>query len=234
LSSVALGQSQGGQGGAGQAPGTRGGQQAPAGQQAPGTRGGQQAPNIPPGINNPLFRNPEVSRALNINQNQLQQLNQANQQLQDRFRNDFSRLPDNEAARAMRMQELTRNFNNEFARSAGTILSADQLNRYRQIELQSQGLGAFGDPQVQRSLNLNSPQRDHLQNLQQQYQRQFDDIRQLAQDNPQAAEQRFNRLRSQMATQINGILTPEQQRAWSQMTGDPFMLRPSFNAPIRP
>jgi hypothetical protein len=177
----------------------------------------------------PIYQNPDIRRNLNITDQQLKQLNQAYGDVQGRYKDPFSGLDRLDASqRAARAQELSRNMNADLMKAYGGIFNDQQMNRFRQLDLQNRGFTAFSDPNVQKQLNLTDKQLAGIQRFSQQYNQQLQDITKSAGTNRDDAVRRYDTFRKDMQQRLNDILTPEQRKAWSQMTGDPYNFRPDF------
>jgi hypothetical protein len=112
-------------------------------------------------------------------------------------------------------------FNTEFNSALDTAFTDPTMrDRFNQLNLQFRGIGAFNDPALQRQLNLTAQQRQQLASLNGQWRRDLMNLQRANRSN--LSQQQLNDLRARFATQLNGILTPEQQQQWTQMTGQPF------------
>jgi hypothetical protein len=187
---------------------------------------------LPQGINQPLFLNPAVRRELNITDQQMGPLNNALTQVNERFRDDFNRLGQlDPRARTDRVQELGRNFNNQFLDSTKSIFNEQQMNRLRQLDLQRNGLGAFTDPTVRQKLNLNDEQLGRLRTLNEQTQKEREDLLRSAGTNRAQVAQRLNDLDRRVWENANSILNDQQRQTWSQMIGNRFNFEPDLTPP---
>jgi len=207
----------------------RPGQTVPAQPAQPGSTGAAQPGNTTGTLTFGPLQSTDVRRSLNITDEQWNRINQSNTQLQTQFRDDLSRLNAlTPAERATRWQEIQGRYNTQFLRSAGDVLNPEQMNRLRQLDLQYQGVGAFGSADVQRRLNLTADQQRQLRDIEQQYRRDLDAIRTGSSTNREDAMRRWNDLQRQMQGRTNAILNAEQRQTWTQMTGQPFTYTPDF------
>jgi hypothetical protein len=191
--------------------------------------------NVPGFLNQPFYRNPDIRRMLNLDDQQFDRLNNSTTQLQTRFRTDFSRLGDLDAnERANRLRTLTGDFRNQFLRSAGAVLNPEQMTRFRQLDLQNRGIDAFGDADVRRRLNLNDQQIRRFDDLNTRSTQQMNQFRELAGTNREQAMSRYQNFARTLQEERNRILTPEQQRTWQELIGDPFDFQPDFGNPNPP
>jgi len=116
-------------------------------------------------------------------------------------------------------------------KSLAEVLSADQMNRFKQIELQQRGYNALGDAKIQDALKLTDEQRSNLKTIQ-------EDIRREQKElfaggtrggDFKAAQEKMENFRKESTTKVMGVLTADQKKAWRQMTGEPFKLEtPAF------
>jgi hypothetical protein len=166
---------------------------------------------------------------LNLTDNQYNRLQQGYQQLYNRSEanlNGVERLaPDQQF---QRYQQWSNTMGSAFGQTTGNVLNQDQMSRWRQLELQHRGYGAFADPTVLARLNLNDNQVQQLNNLAQQYNAQLQGLYRIGQTDPTQAARQFELVRRQSLDSLSGILTPAQLGAWEQLTGRPFDLTPTF------
>jgi hypothetical protein len=186
-------------------------------------------PNQPP-----LFDNPSVRRDLKITDDQFNQLKQSFNRLSTTFTDEFGKVRD--IKDDARLQQLRQNYTTNWGKSLSEVLKdQQQLARYRQLELQHRGLEAFGDADVQRRLNLTTEQRNRLDQLREQADRELREINRLAVSDRERAMSRYTSWHRTWQNQLNDIFTAPQRQNWSQMIGDPFAFPPSFgvtnNAP---
>jgi hypothetical protein len=178
----------------------------------------------------PLYQSADVRRSLNLTDAQIAQLSNSNPQLQQQLPNQLSRVASLPASeRAAELQKLQAGGQQEFWRSATSVFTPEQVKRYRQLEFQYQGPGAFSNPEVRSRLNLSTDQAQRLQELHEQnthWMQMF-----LAPGGSgQDAATRYSDYRRQLSEKTNAILNPDQRRVWQEMTGDPY----DFRVPATP
>jgi len=229
-------QGQGTQGQGTQGQGTQGqkGQQGQAGQGTQGQQGqpgqGTQGTNYSTINQTPWFGDPATRNYLKMNDDQFNQLNKAYTNSWTTYQKGLSSLsPDlTPEQRANRMNELQRDFYNSFSNYSNKVINdpASQ-QRFNQLYLQYRGYDALLDPTVQQRLNLTADQRAQLAAQNQQWNQFMGTWNQSYANDPTAASNRFNEMRQQNQQRLNTILTPEQQRTWQQMTGEPYTFSPN-------
>lgn len=110
------------------------------------------------------------------------------------------------------------------------ILNAEQQKRYKEINLQQQGLSALASmPDVADEMKLTADQKSKIQEIMQ---------AQRGQGRPNGANGDFSALRERMAAQrkerddkILALLTDAQKTQWTAMLGSPFTLPPLQRRP---
>jgi hypothetical protein len=180
----------------------------------------------------PWFYNENIRRELNITNDQYSKLQQGYQQLYTRVGPNLvtiEKLPP--AEQAPRYQQWTTTMSTDFGKTAAEILNEQQMNRWRQLELQHRGYGSFYDAAVRQRLNLTQTQERQLDLLAQQYGKDMAEIYKLGATDRDTALRRYEALRKANAESMNNVLTPQQQRAWAVMTGQPFNVAPQFAPP---
>jgi Spy/CpxP family protein refolding chaperone len=126
---------------------------------------------------------------------------------------------DQEERRA-KMQEL-----NKHAESfAKEVLTPEQNKRIQQIVIQTAGLRAFAMENVAKELKLTDEQKEKIKTLSDDLQK---DVRELFQGGGDAQEnmQKVQSLNKEFMTKAAGVLTDEQKKHWTEMTGKPFTVR---------
>ena len=154
------------------------------------------------------------------------------ERLQTTYRQQFERLaglPEQE--RADRAMLLNREYTNAWITGATDVLSPQQLTRYQQLQTQFGGFVSLTDPVVQKALSLTDAQIARLGEQVTWSDQQIAAIQQQAATDQARALQMFNAFNEAAQQRFNRLLTLEQQRAWAQLTGDPFVFPPPFPMP---
>jgi hypothetical protein len=177
----------------------------------------------------PLYQNQGVAKALNLTSDQITRLNQANQTIQQRYQEQFNKLNQTPAQqRAARLREFRQKYNNDFMQSSNDIFNKDQMNRYRQLNLQYQGVNSFYDPTVQKGLSLTDQQRQKLDALSTWDADQRRAYMGLARTDPAAAKRLYGTYTKDLENRVNTLLTAEQQKTWQMMQGEAYRFPPPF------
>jgi len=179
----------------------------------------------------PLYRMQDVSKSLNLNDRQVNRLNEMTDKLQQTYRDTYAKLADvPERDRAGRLQEVNRQYASDWMRGARDVMEEKQLARYRQLELQYGGFGSLSDPDVQKRLNLTEEQRKNLRESIDWSTQQMTDINRQGADDRDRGVRLYRDYQKAYQDRFNKYLTPEQQRAWREMTGEAYEFQPTFRS----
>jgi hypothetical protein len=216
--------------GAGQA---RPGQAGQAGQTGQAGQGAGQAGQPTQRFNfpTPLFQQPNVGQTLNLNRDQMGRLTDLNQRLQTRFQDEFNRAAGATGRdRDTNLQNLQGRFNTEFMQGARGVFNEQQMTRFQQLQLQSQGPSALMNPDVARRLNLSDEQRARLRELDTQFRRQMNEFSGPDASRREGFRNRWETFQRDSNSRLNSLLDENQRRTWSEMTGERF----NFGPPAAP
>ncbi len=181
----------------------------------------------------PFFSDPGARRQLNMNDAQYNAMNRAYQDAYARYNQEASKLASNPALtdqqRELQLQQLQMQFNQQFGGAVNSTLTSPQMQtRYNQLNRQFMGYNAFNDPAVRQQLNLTPDQVRQLRTLSNNWRQQLQQFRDKAGNDLGSINQAdWARLQQQFATQLHGVLTPEQQQLWLQQTGQPYAFSPN-------
>jgi len=187
------------------------------------------------------FNNPQVRQQLNWNDEQFNGLNKAYQQSYMNYQQGINGLDKTltDAQRQQRLTDLQQSFYKDFSVASDKHLADPAMRqRYNQLYWQYRGYDAFTYPPIAEMLKLTPEQRDRFTQLQQTWNTQMSKLSPMYQNqnDRQLALTQFGKLQSESNTQINGILTPEQQTQWRQMAGVAYTFPPEvyFNSNVAP
>jgi hypothetical protein len=192
-----------------------------------------QQPQVTVQFPTPIYRMDNVSQNLKLNQEQITKLNELTTKMEGKYRTDFEKintLPEKE--RAQRRNELYQRYNTEWMTDARNIFNDNQRTRYSQLYYQYDPYVAFSDAEVQRKLNLSDEQRTMLRSDLDWNNQQMQDIQRQFGTDKAAANKAYTTYIKERTNRLNKFLTPEQQRTWREMTGEPIEFQ--FTAPTPP
>jgi hypothetical protein len=164
----------------------------------------------------------DVSKSLNLTQDQITKLNEVTATTQARYRDDFSKLGTLPAAdHIAREMELNQKYSADWNKAAQAVFDNTQLARYQQLNNQYAGFNTFNNPDVQKQLGLSADQLRTLRDQRDWSNQQLAAINQMAVTDPTRATQMYRDYWTARQERMGKFLTPDQQKAWGQMTGEP-------------
>jgi len=179
---------------------------------------------------NPWFSVQQPSPPIQFKNDQQALLNQAYQQAWSRVNQSIRNLPPNltDAQRRQQIASIENQFHNEFGKASNRIITEPTAQqRFQQLNLQYRGWGAFADPTVQQQLKLTPEQQQKFSALQLDWSNRMVLLNNQFQNDQAGATKSYNDMRGQITNRLNGILTPDQQRSWQQISGTPFVFPPT-------
>ena len=172
-----------------------------------------------------------MTRTLSLTQTQINSLNAVASRLQRQSRTQLGQLGNLAVTeRDRRRQQINNKHNQQFQKEATGILSAKQMIRYRQLELQARGPGAFDDERVQKKLALSVRQRQKMQALRDRFERQLRELSKLSRNGDTEAGRRVASYRQQFFVKANDLLDPAQRRTWRELIGEDFNFQSTNSA----
>lgn len=176
-----------------------------------------------------LYQMPDVGKSLNLTPDQITRLNTVTADVQGRYRDNYAKLGSlPEADRAARMRELNTQYHGDWNKSAGGVFNDTQLSRYQQLQYQYGGFNTLYDPTIQTKLGLTAEQTKALADQVGWNDRQRQEINRTAATDPTRATQMYGDYWRQRQERFNTYLTPQQQKVWREMTGEPYTFQPTF------
>jgi hypothetical protein len=176
----------------------------------------------------PLYRFDGVPQTMQLTKQQIEQLDKVSEDLRSRTERQLraaNALSPQE--RAARVQQLNQQYQNEWSKAARAALNENQFNRYRQLQYQYGGFESLNDPDLQRRLSLTEQQRQAINDSIAWRQQQLNTINRLGVDRDNATRA-WREFQKQHQERFNRFLTPEQQRMWRDVTGEPYQFSPYF------
>jgi Spy/CpxP family protein refolding chaperone len=162
-----------------------------------------------------ILRMPEVQAELKLTDEQKTKLTEVTSQ-RPAGGGQFRDLSREERQKAMAERRA------EQQKKVAAILNADQMKRYRQLELQRQGPAAFQETEVQTELKLTADQKGKVETLLSEQRDAQRELRQSADGDREAMRAKTMELRKKTAEKLEALLTEEQKTQWKAMLGAPF------------
>jgi len=171
-----------------------------------------------------LLLNPSVQKELKLSEEQSGKAKEAVTKIREKFGDDLKRFRElsNEERETVRKKMADAN-----TKAVEEILKPDQLKRYKQIQLQQRGVNAFAEAEVQAALKLSDEQKEKLKTLQEDLRRDMAELRKEgAGGNFQEIGKKIAARNKEAMTKTMETLNDDQKKAWKELTGEPFELKP--------
>lgn len=163
----------------------------------------------------PLLSNPDVQKELKLSEEQVGKLKDALGKVIEKYKDDFAKLqqlsPEEQQKKLMAINE-------EHKKAVAGTLDAKQWKRYKQIQWQSDPLGSFQDPDLQKELKLSDEQKKKLDGI-------FTDAGKKMQEMSRSREttrESFQAFLKDVDKKANEVLSEEQQKNLKELKGPPF------------
>jgi hypothetical protein len=107
-------------------------------------------------------------------------------------------------------------------------LKPEQAKRFKQIQLQAEGVQAFAKADVQKELNLSDKQKEEIKEIGEGVRRDAQELFQGAQGDREKMREvgkKVQALRTEAMDKVSGVLTDTQKKTWKEMTGEKFEVR---------
>jgi periplasmic protein CpxP/Spy len=178
-----------------------------------------------------LAKAKDVAAELKISEDQTKKLDDLEKSSREKITKAREEAGDDREA----MMQKTREIGEETNKQLGSILSADQMKRLKQLQLQSSikngGLMmALANPDTQKAINLNDEQKEQLRGFMQDSGEQMREIFQSTQDQEER-QKKMAEYRESMGKKVEKLLTDEQKAKLKEAQGEPFkgeFPRPAF------
>jgi Spy/CpxP family protein refolding chaperone len=173
-----------------------------------------------------LLANEGVQKELKITDEQKDKLKAASEKFQADNKDEIAKLRDRNTPQEDRA-EIRKKISEASAKALSGILKPEQEKRLKQIEMQQQGAFAFADPEVQKTLKLTDDQKDKIKTINEEAGKAMREAFQGGgggRPSPEAAKKMAD-MRKETKEKIDAVLTPDQKKAWKDMTGEPFEMQ---------
>jgi hypothetical protein len=182
-----------------------------------------------------LLQNESVQKELKMDPDQVTKTKDAVTKVTEAHRDDTAKLREitDMAERREKMQALNATVTKETLAAVGDILKPDQLKRLHQIQLQTAGLRAFSQTEVQTALKLTDDQKAKIKTISDDVTKETADLRPMrgaggggggGRGNPENLA-KIQAIQKTGLEKAQGVLTDDQKKTWKDMTGEPFQLQ---------
>jgi len=179
-----------------------------------------------------LLGNASVQKELKLDDKQIDEAKNLASESREKMQAAFQDAQGLEGdARREKMQEITKQLNEESRPKIGAILKSDQVKRLHQIVLQQQGVRAFNEEHVQKALKITDDQKDKFKSLMADMQTQMRELFTAGGD-AQERREKMTAMNKEFNEKGQALLTDDQKKSYKEMLGSPFTVvfeRPGGN-----
>jgi Spy/CpxP family protein refolding chaperone len=176
-----------------------------------------------------LVKNKDVAADLKLTEDQVKKLEEFDKKMNEKRRSAMQEAQGDREAMMSAMQEI----NKETEKGLGEAISADQVKRLKQLQLQSTlkngGLMiALLSPDVSKALNFNEEQQEQIKGFREDQQSTMRELMQGGGD-PQETRKKVQEYSASLNKKVAKMLTEEQNKKLKELQGEPF--KGEFPAP---
>jgi len=203
------------------------GDKKPAGDKARAGREGPRRPGAIFGMGAAgLLLNRSVQEELKITDEQRGKFKAAAEEYRHKHQKELERIRELKGKeRFEKTRELVRSTSGEVRGAVKGILTEPQLKRLRQIELQQQGVLAFGNPRIQKELKLSEKQRKEIRHIAEEGMNEAGQAWREAKGDREAAAKKLREVRHHNLDKTMKVLNADQRNHYKEMVGSPFRVR---------
>jgi Spy/CpxP family protein refolding chaperone len=170
-----------------------------------------------------LLGNPGVQKEIKLTEDQTKKLEEFNKKLEPKRQEAREAFMNMDREKG---QEIQKEIATETEKFMKDTLTADQVKRIKQIQRQTMRAGAFADAEVAKELKLTDEQKDDIKKINEdlgaQMKEAFTGVDFQDQEARTAAQKKVQGIQKEGMEKITKLLTPEQKKAWKELTGEPF------------
>ncbi|WP_158261401.1 MULTISPECIES: hypothetical protein [Pirellulaceae] len=188
--------------------------------QGPGGRGGPGGGGFGGGFGGPgggtdlfgLLNNESVQKELEVVPSQLDDIRKLGEEMRNSMRDMFQGMRNASEDERREMFSKLQSAREDVEKDLEKVLMPAQLQRLKQIQVQQQSRGrggvSFANPRIVEALGLSEAQ--------------LADLRDKAEELQNEMRAKVEELRKEADAELLQMLTPEQQKKWKEMMGEPF------------
>jgi hypothetical protein len=174
----------------------------------------------------PLILLKPVQKELKLSDDQIKKVEKVPQIIRAKMEDQLAELEKLEDAEMKaKSKQIREGYRKEFPKHLAEILTPEQMSRLKQISLQSLGIKAFVDPEVEKSLELTAEQKATMKALDEKAHKATFDVYLNSGGNTKAARQKIQEMNKEMVASAVAALTDKQKKAWKDLTKDPFEIK---------
>jgi Spy/CpxP family protein refolding chaperone len=175
------------------------------------------------GLAGMLGQNKQLQDELKLSKDQVEKVTEALAKVREDMSDEMAKLRSRDTAQEERTA-IVKKLGEANAKAVDAVLKPEQLKRLHQIENQQAGLNLFTKEDVQKTLKLSDDQKEKIDTLVKDYQK---DVRALFQGGrgfDQETTKKRQDLEKETRENVLKVLTADQKTALKDVTGEPFEL----------
>jgi Spy/CpxP family protein refolding chaperone len=165
-----------------------------------------------------LITNASVQKEIKLTDDQVEKVKKVAEDVKTKFKDSKLGKDATPEERLTQRKKVSAETNKLLA----DVLKADQLKRYKQIELQQFGLT---DPDAQKELKLSDEQKDKIKKISEDTNEKRREIFKDAKGDFKGAMEKMTTLNKETSDKQGAILSDDQKKQWKEMTGDAFEVK---------
>lgn len=170
-----------------------------------------------------LIGNESVQKELMLDETQVERAKALAADMREKMQALRPQLEGLQGEEAMtKRQELMKPINEEAMKTVDSFLKAEQMTRFKQIEVQQMGANALTHEAIAKKLSVTPEQKEKVTALLADSRSQMRELFTSAGDDRQAAMQKVQALRKETNEKAMALMTEDQKKTWKEMTGEPF------------
>jgi len=178
-----------------------------------------------------LLADPDVAKELKLTEEQVTKVKEVGQEIMAKHREDFTKLRDLPREEMFKkFQEMGKAINDETMKALVEVLKPEQSKRLKQLELQSLGVRAFQDADVEKALSLTDDQKEKIKTISEDLGKDMREIRQGLRggdrEKMEEAMKKISAMTKEGMEKASAVLKDDQKKAWKELTGDHFEFKP--------
>lgn len=181
-----------------------------------------------------LITNKSVQDELKLSQDQVGKVKDIGDKIQAKFNEERTKLRElSQEERIQKIQAINKAVGEETYKQLKDVLSADQVKRLKQIEMQQRGIGLFNDADIQKTLKMTDEQKAKFKTMGEDADKAMRGVRQGITDLQgfQEAFKKMGNLRKEYMEKARDALDSEQKKQLKEMVGEWYDLKPEFRRP---
>jgi hypothetical protein len=175
-----------------------------------------------------LLMRQDVQKELKLTDDQLAKLKEVGDEMREKGKEAFDKADLQglgQQERFAKMAEIMKPVNDEAAKKITALLQPEQNKRLKQLQRQQAGVRAFTEKEVQEALKLTDDQKEQINTLAKDIEREISEMRKgAAGDFSKFGEIMKNgqALNQEGIEKIQATLTADQKKEWKELTGEKF------------